>query len=125
MREIKFRAWDEFHKKMRSTDDLAVDQCWCWILDEDACDLKIMQYTGLKDSKGNEIWEGDIVEFFKLKPLSIGENGEYPGGYLDEKTRDEIVFKSGEFTTKNLNCWKHGANPVVVGNVYETPELIK
>jgi hypothetical protein len=71
MREIKFRAWDTLDKEMIYPDESELivlskngnyltyntrfdSDCWFGI--------ELMQYTGLKDKNGKEIYEGDIVE---------------------------------------------------------------
>ena len=65
MREIKFRAWDQ-HGEMIDEDRfyVASNGVPMWTSNnEQAYDLTVMQYTGLKDKNGTEIYEDDIVHF--------------------------------------------------------------
>jgi len=126
-REIKFRAWDKDSKLMLYKE--FYDHNWYTTPknDEDGCHTyssmqysdqyhkELMQYTGLKDKNGKEIYEGDIVEF----PVA--------GGDL---VRQEVIFNRGAFATKSGRMW--GFEPKtgylgfyeVIGNIYENPELI-
>ena len=59
MKTIKFRAWDESQKYMayQGTPDLETIQSFMHHFG----DKKLMQFTGLHDKNGKEIYEGDIV----------------------------------------------------------------
>lgn len=133
MREIKFRAWDKERKLMIPFDSPFIcDEysCICWGSseykgigklpgaynqgwDEEALNdrYQLMQYTGLKDKNGKEIYEGDIVNCY---------GGEYYQGSWEH---------NATFPINNMinDCFMMGEseNIVIVGNVYENPELLK
>jgi uncharacterized phage protein (TIGR01671 family) len=110
MREIKFRAWHKNNKSMCqnvTTDLLSRDY------------LEFMQYTGLKDSKGIEIYEEDIVE-------KIGWEGEYYKIVFDDYGFKLYNLAKGfmSFTSRYEELFSiHGFN--VVGNMYESKERLE
>lgn len=84
-----------------------------WSVSEDY-ELVLMQYIGLKDKNGKEIYEGDIVSYF---------GGGYGIVYYDEQFaafRIEIL-KTGKYTDMEFIA-KYGD---VIGNIYENPELLE
>ena len=101
----KFRVWDKINKMWLNRFNVN-------LLDiEDLSIVEIMQYTGLKDIAGYEIFEGDIV-----RDVSDGIVGyiEYSdGGFV-------IIYDD---ITEKLNA-DESAYLEVVGNILENPELL-
>ena len=111
MREIKFRAWMEEDKKMFY---------FPWYFgsahgntkgNPEKMDRPIMQYTGLKDKNGKEIYEGDIV---KAKHTTV------PVWWSDELARWEMSNPK-DFEDYIVH---NGEDYEVIGNAYENPELL-
>lgn len=149
MREIKFRAWHTGSKKMFSADEMAEDQLTLLptgkFINVSSTSTKLskiidsmipLQFTGLKDSKGVDIYEGDIVKFtywwfdgnevetqlvgtivytddlmsFQLKGVKNDDWEKHTGYVGDEQyltAFSELNFNEADFD--------------VIGNIYETP----
>lgn len=91
--------------------------------------LAVMQYTGLKDKNGKEVYEGDILQFSDKWEW-------YRHQYGLSKTREEIEqlpYGCGAVTWNERDgAWEHigGTGDLhqyleVIGNIYENPELIE
>lgn len=126
MRDIKFRAWDLKRKEMHSVRDMYFDtrtpQLDYFITKSSQatyhanCEsFELMQYTGLKDKNGVEIYEGDILN------------------YGDYKNLHEVVFRNACFWGESIEYGKPTGIGIynaledleVVGNIYENPELLE
>lgn len=130
-REIKFRAWDG-SKMHHEGVVMYLGEAWIEKLSFESDKILLestnpcvhMQFTGLLDKNGKEIYEGDILEF------------ETPGG-----TRRPYVEYQSDLAAFVLDYWKKGKqesrgdflhevvegieNEVeIIGNVHENPELL-
>jgi len=131
MREIKFRAWDKEQKrwiKLEHKSGLLFSWGQIYLSDsydgednptfkkQDKDSFELMQYTGLKDKNGKEIYEGDILEAERENACQwevVWFNGWYLDRYVNG-VKDEGDDKYGFRTDLK-----------VIGNIYENPELLK
>lgn len=120
MREIKFRVWYEGTQFMDYSPNLVAGH-----FDDNEVNVNEeiadsghpwMQYTGRKDKRDQEIWEGDIVRF------DVGK--------LREED-EEIRHQKGAVLFDNDRC-KYGdwisiycGNVEVIGNIHENPDLLQ
>ncbi len=141
MREIKFRAYDkkgrfdiasvlviDFHEKY-----VVVDTEWNRDPEtgESECvanfdEIELMQYTGLKDKKGEEIYEGDILEMDEnlasvAGAIKEGKRSDLskPIKYIPIEWADYGGFHAGPFNVASAS--KEGK---IIGNIYENPALL-
>ncbi|RND62554.1 YopX family protein [Lacticaseibacillus paracasei] len=130
-REIKFRAWDHNTDTMMIPDNFEFcDGEICWIdagreagpksgNDGDPGQFEIMQYVGLHDKNGREIYEGDIVRTGKdnigdPEPM-IGQVIMREGSWLIEnEKKQETVDLFSEITSRE-----------VIGNIFEDKQLLE
>lgn len=137
MRELKFRAYDKDSKKMYNQDEfiLTFDTVGedIYLNENDKItplySYELMQYTGLKDIKGTEIYEGDIV---KLKPHHKEKERDLLN-FLIEDVYYKIEYVNASFALINTITLEidsylgdYGENALeVTGNVYENKDLLK
>ena len=124
MREIKFRAWDRFKQRWSNykiNDDTVyfMDKntgVWYGSYNKRYKDFNLMQYTELKDMRGKEIYEGDILlDGNNKKPYKvIFENGSF---------RAEFEGDFEEYSFDLIDIVAQGCE--IVGNIYENPELME
>lgn len=107
-REIKFRAWDKQNEELYIPYFTEFNDMNDEISNIQDDGIELMQYTGLKDKNGVEIYEGDIVcnEGFKEKV------------YWDE-------FYGWVVSDETMLCEVNFARIQVIGNIYEHADLLE
>lgn len=129
MRELKFRAWVDTYSNWHMTNELVVGADGVFfhkgLSGITQKGWKLMQYTGLKDKNGKEIYEGDIVKNTWLNQIL-----EVYWQEAEEKVTDSLPWMKEKpgfnfrpvgseflkiFTTKDLE---------VIGNIYEHKHLL-
>ncbi len=117
MREIKFRCWDILNKEMFNVEIMDFQERKVYrdtVSYRKFKDIELMQYTGLKDEYGDEIYEGDIVTLHNSRYKVIFNMEQARFVLRDDKFEMEIPF------TNNNN-----ERMEIIGNIYENSELIK
>lgn len=129
-REIKFRAWDKVNKKMMNwvdqihwangakiesvaqTTPLQSHKRW-------GEDIILMQFTGLKDKNGKEIYEGDYIEFIR----------DYNSASIPKRRKGEVFYNNnalayyvnyGDNYSIPLKETLDYDIPIIIGNICET-----
>ena len=126
MREIKFRAWDSAKKIMRSVANIYTHSHSVFVLVREAAGGPpelirtecLMQYTGVKDKNGVEIYEGDIIR---------GHTGRYNVDCVVRWSSGNCGFIAvPTITERTYLCLNPGSTKSyeVIGNIYENPELV-
>jgi hypothetical protein len=109
MREIKFRAWAINAKKMYSWEQMLEQRKHfaSWFMWTDM--YKLMQFTGLRDKNGREIYEGDILK--------------------DTGNIRRVLYNTPSFVLVDENgffYWTYNTDEYeVIGNVHDNPDLLR
>ena len=130
MRSIKYRAF--YKGEMRQVtalewihegEDLAgcyltgIDKCVIVNDDETTFGVDLLEFTGLHDRNGTEIYEGDIISF---------RNSTITGGFAKKNVGEVIkingCFKAGYSWFHWFNCFDE---LIILGNKFENPELLE
>ncbi len=136
-REIKYRVWDRKKKKMLrlgicvgygvnglyilDADDRVDGSVEPkWIFEREITDNRkedefaVMQYTGLKDKNGKEIYEGDILSCPFVKDEVTHNTG-----------IDVVIFDDSSYVCCGMSLGGQTRYCNIIGNIYENPELLK
>lgn len=121
MREIKFRAWDLDEKcwvSLRIRTQLVLRLSGRVTEGSTNPNVILLQYTGLKDKSGKEIYEGHIIEDVQ----GIGVVGFSPPCFTVQCRYNMHYFLgAGNMYPENYQL----KTTKIIGNIYENPELLK
>ncbi len=140
-REIKFRTWDgeEMYYETNYVSEVGCDGYFMGVIDSKAAiqelckddsnyelftlmDWELMQFTGLKDKKGNKIFEGDILEHITDKNTTIKK-------VVYDAQHGAFILKCDKYFQELRATYGDGDmyadTYIVIGNIHEHPDLLK
>lgn len=132
MRPIRFRAWDKEKKQMiESVAAIHFDYKYIGVYEygqfgeemhsDGNYDIELMQYTGLRDKNGKEIYEGDIVKFQMTRKKLVDH--QVMTAFEDETAIYQGAVRWGKFGWRPFIDGRV-EECEVIGNVWENPELV-
>lgn len=132
MRTIKFRAWDTTAKAMILDYKIGfLEGTYSYSINDEFTNEEyvFMQYTGLKDQNGKEIYEGDILVPTNKEMRSIVKFGEATvGDDFHEQTFVGWYLENKNGAVDELNDFEVNSEyrkMEVIGNIHENPELLQ
>lgn len=149
--KTKFRAWDKYLKKMfhnvnpifdadgnldfiiyeyectgYNMTEIGIEKWDAYMAQEKGIPVELMQYTGLKDSNGVDIYEGDVVEFCDFDSLRTG------GNTSDKTRKAKVVFiqggyfvKDGDYEALLYDALINDSDLTIIGNIYQNKDLLE
>jgi uncharacterized phage protein (TIGR01671 family) len=138
-RPLRFRVWDDNLKQLVYPKTVLIEDGllrWQWdssLGDFCKSSASYTQFTGLTDSKGRDIYEGDIM-IFKLRLPKFSPANEYTHHEdVDTKTVIEWEPLSARFKGRDLSEFYGGwdfhcgftSHATIIGNIFESPNLLK
>lgn len=117
--KIKFRAWNGHAKQIQGIEFINVHKVFEMEYPKDT-DLCLMQYTGLNDKNGVEVYEGDIIEnrLGVVKQVRFLQS-QY-GWYVAELDDINCCTSFSNFLYNPIK-----SDCTVLGNIYENPNLLE
>lgn len=149
-RKIKFRVWDKYKKQMYPISSIDYDifsqeiriiavghkngMCTSYNKNHNSekCDitaLELMQYTGLHDKNGKELYEGDIVKITEKEKISKHKVISMKPIIADIEWSEEyltytLITTSVKDAFESLTDYLDEYDIEVIGNIYDNPELL-
>ena len=132
-RDIKFRLWSKIGKKFIETDNpdldfvinnngylYSIENFYGEIYVLPQMDIEVLQFTGLKDRNGKEIYEGDVIKLIYFKDGRKREIGKVV--FLHYQASFGIIDRDGN----EYPLYRNTATQIeIIGNIYEDPSLLE
>lgn len=131
MREIKFRAWEKILKVMLPVNEIYFYEGKVWMVKlptqinrTDTSYIELMQFTGLLDKTGKEIYEGDILRLnYNYRERDDDDIAVMPITVQIDFQGGSFWFTGDGYTDCNWHFY-NASDREVIGNIYQNKDLL-